>query len=98
MIELKPFIDTGDNIKPAKTIKPHEEMMVFRRDITTLFQYLQIPGNDHACEHERLIECVSRLSKDFGIDPDDYVPDNSIVEQVEIYDNYEACVERAWNG
>lgn len=86
MIEIKPLVNNG-----------HEEMMVYRDDIMKLFQYLQIPDNDHACEHEALIECVYRLSKDFDIDVDDYVYDNSIIDEVHVYDNWERCVESAWH-
>lgn len=87
MIEIKPLINKG-----------HTEIMVDRSDIITLLQYVEIPDFDHACEHERLIETISRLAKDFEIDIDDYVRDNSLVEQVQFYDNWEKCVERAWQG
>jgi hypothetical protein len=98
VIELKPFIDTGDNIKPAKTIKPYQEMMVDRDDILTLFNYIQIPYNDHACEHQELIECVYRLSKDFDIDLMKYLPDDGIFDEVQAYDNWERCVDSAWHN
>lgn len=84
-------------LKIKSLLKPYGEMMVFREDIITLFQYLSIPGNDHAYEHPRLVECVSRLAKDFDIDVDDYVHDNGLVSEVESLNNWNACVERAWN-